>query len=248
MPAAIWGRARSTASATFLSSRLMTRAISSAESVSNSPAARFARSVPRSLMLMNVVYLDAVGINRLHPRIMKRRPDLFDSLRAPIGPCAVGQQRNRKLPVRVNPQGGSCVAQVAIGPWRKVFSGLRGRGRGVPAQGARSSCRKVLAPCKKFHSVGLEQRRPAVKQALGEGSDRFRRAETAGMTGHAAHDPGVFVVNLALDHAMAKPGVVLGGRKRLRSGLLRMKANGQTEWGTNFPFVEAVQRFVRDPF
>jgi len=81
---------------------------------------------------------------------------------------------------------------------------------------------------------------------LSKSGNRFRLAEAPGVAGHTVHQPGVFVVDLALNHAMAKAGIVLGGWTKL-PGLLRLKAHGQTERKADFSFVGAMQRLVRDP-
>src|SRR5215471_4265933 len=87
MARAICGSAFSTAPATVLSSLLMTRAISSADLVSSSVEATFACSVRRCLMLI----IDHWSlIDRFDDRVVERRPDLLDGLRAAVWPGAVG--------------------------------------------------------------------------------------------------------------------------------------------------------------
>src|SRR5258707_520052 len=133
---------------------------------------------------------------------------------------------------------------------RKIFTRLRGRGRRVPTQGARSPRRRALAPCKKLHSVWLEQRRAAAQHAFSKGCDRLGLGKAAGMTTYAAHHPGVFVVDLALHHAMAEGCVVFG---RWDPSLARLL--GQIEANEKRPSrvkdlmaEELIQRFVGNPF
>src|SRR5262249_16054384 len=94
---------------------------------------------------------------------------------------------------------------------RKVPARLRGRGRRIPAQCARGARRRRLALCKKLHSVCVEQRCAAVQHALGESGDRIRVRKTAGMPGYAAHNPGIFIVDLALHYAVPEGAVVFRG-------------------------------------
>ena len=54
------------------------------------------------------------GSYTLHDRVMDLRPHLLDRLIGAIRPGAIGQKRNRQLPIRINPERGSCVPEVAV--------------------------------------------------------------------------------------------------------------------------------------
>ena len=51
----------------------------------------------------------------------------------------------------------------------------------------------------------------AIQHHLRERGDVARRGEKARVAGDAAHGPGVFVMDFALDQALAVGGVVFGG-------------------------------------
>src|SRR5579864_1991402 len=68
--------------------------------------------------------------------IVKSGAKLFDRLVGAVGPGAVGEQRDRELAVRIDPEGRAGVAEVAIGLRPEVSSRLRRRRWGVPAERA----------------------------------------------------------------------------------------------------------------
>src|SRR5260221_1550889 len=89
---AIWGRACSTASATFLSSVLIRRAISSADKVSSAEEARLDCSVFSCRMVASeeLTTRQKPQSKRLDDCIVESGPDLFDGLRTTVRPGAVG--------------------------------------------------------------------------------------------------------------------------------------------------------------
>ena len=87
---------------------------------------------------------------------MKRRAHLFDGLVLAVGPGAVGQQSYRKLALGVDPQGCAGVTEMSEGTGREVFSGLRWRGRRVPAQRSGSAVGRGFPAGKEFDGFEAE--------------------------------------------------------------------------------------------
>src|SRR3954466_551913 len=140
IPLAICGRAFVTARGTFWSSRLMSRAIASALMVSSAAAARFRRSVP-SCWMRDFLF----AIECFDHRIVEAWPQFFDRLVLAVGPGAIGQQRNRELPLGIDPERCSRVAEVPIRARIKILAGLRRLGRCIPTQSPRRAGRRFFA-------------------------------------------------------------------------------------------------------
>ena len=64
-------------------------------------------------------------IQRFDYRIVEGGTNLFNGLIRAIGPGAVGEQRDGKLAVGVDPERGAGVTEMAEGAWAEIFSGLR---------------------------------------------------------------------------------------------------------------------------
>ncbi len=108
---AICGSARSTAAATFASSELMIRAISSADFVSRSADAGLGCSVASGIQLRARSLVHRAAPSASTDRIVKPRPYFPDRPIRGIRPGAVGQQRHRKLALGINPQRGAGEAE-----------------------------------------------------------------------------------------------------------------------------------------
>src|SRR3954469_16814897 len=124
IPLAICGSAFVTARGTFWSSRLMSRAISSALMVSSATAARLRRSVPSCWMEGFLFAIDSFDHG-----VVKQWPQFFDRLVLAVGPGAIGQQRNRELALGIDPQRSAGVAEMAVRARIKILARLRRLGR-----------------------------------------------------------------------------------------------------------------------
>src|SRR5215813_8180014 len=72
-------------------------------------------------------------------------------------------------------------------------------------------------------------------------------SKTPGMAGYAAHDEGVFIVDLSLDQTMAKRAVVFGGWNQKLPIQWRVKGQAwQVEPGKDLTPAEVIEGFVRD--
>ena len=76
---------------------------------------------------------ELIGRKRFHNCIMKLRADLLDRLMRAVGPSAVGEECDRKLTIGIDPERSAGVAEVAVGAWSEIFSGLRRGGGRIPA-------------------------------------------------------------------------------------------------------------------
>src|SRR5205823_13329080 len=106
------------------------------------------------------------SLERLHHGIVKCGPYLLDKLRTAIRPGAVGQQCDRELALRINPERGAGIAQMAKGADREVLAGLRRLRWSVPAQRIRCACGRTLTPGEKFHGLWLYQRTSTTQHAF----------------------------------------------------------------------------------
>src|SRR3954466_10756152 len=163
IPLAICGRAFVTARGTFWSSRLMSRAIARALMVSSAAAARFRRSVP-SCWKRDFLF----AIECFDHGIVEARPQFFDRLVLAVGPGAIGQQRNRELALRIDPQRCAGETQVPVRPGIKMLPGLRRLRWRIPTEGARSAGRRFFAPREELDGLPLEDRCAAAHQAMCE--------------------------------------------------------------------------------
>src|SRR5580700_2142197 len=89
-------------------------------------------------------------LQRFDDGVVHQRAYLLDGLRAAIGPGAVGEQRDTKLPIGIDPQRGAGVTEVSKGPRRKMCAGRRWRGWCVPTEGPRRADGCWLTPSKEF--------------------------------------------------------------------------------------------------
>src|SRR5579863_668083 len=213
------GKARRTAGATTASSALIRLAISSADLRSRSSAPGWDCSVrkPRRspaglcvLLFKNV--LSTSRVQGLKHCVVKSWPDLFDCLIRAIGPGPVRQQDYRKLPRGVDPQRGSCVAQVAEGLRRKIFPRLRGRGWSIPSQRARGASGRAFTPREESERFRAEDRRFTAQHGVRKASEILSSREDSCLWGHPAKHAGVLVLYLALDDALPERAIVLRGR------------------------------------
>src|SRR5207244_13508501 len=94
-------------------------------------AARLRRSV-LSFWMFDLFAVILVTINGFDHGVMEARPQFFDRLVLAVGPGAIGQQRNRELALRVDPQRSTGIAQMAVRAGIKVLTRLRRLGRRVP--------------------------------------------------------------------------------------------------------------------
>src|SRR5258708_7212491 len=88
--------------------------------------------------------------------VVEFRSDLLDRLISAVRPAAVRQQGDGELAVGIDPQRGARVAQVAERARTEMFSGLRGRGRSIPAEGAGCAGRGGFAAGKQRDGFGTE--------------------------------------------------------------------------------------------
>src|SRR5271165_5801985 len=148
---------------------------------------------------------------RLDDGVVYERANLLNGLRTAVGPGAIGEQGNAKLTVGIDPERCAGVTEVAEGARGEVEAGGRGMRGGVPSESAGSARRRILAAGEEGDGFGFQQVLAAAEKDFGEASDIRRRSEEAGVSGNAAHDVCVLIVDLALDDAMAKGTVVFGG-------------------------------------
>src|SRR5450631_1727288 len=125
----------------------------------------------------------------------------------------------------------------------------RGRlGRSVPSQSTGTPRRQPGASSKKL------DRRRGETLLLAEEAFRVKQGiesigEKAGMAAYAPHNKAILIMNLALDHAMAKGCGLLGRRNRRSPISRRPKAGaGHGQGSKKFPRAEAVQIFPSDDF
>src|SRR5882724_2715793 len=194
---AICGSAFRTARGTLWSSRLISRAMAIGAMVSSEAAERLRRSVPSLWMS------DLLAIDGFDHGIVKTRPQFFDRLVLAVRSGAIGQQRNREFALGIDPERCAGVTKVTVRSGIKILSGLRRlRGR-VPAQSARCPCRRFLPPRKKLNRLRFEQRRATTQQTMRKLGQVAGGREHSRVAGDAAHNEGVLIVDLALDHAIA---------------------------------------------
>ena len=136
--------------------------------------------------------------------------DLLDRLIRAVGPGAVRQKGNGELAVGVDPDTGAGVAEMSIGIGAKIFSGLRRLGGSVPAERAGSACWSGFAAGEEGDRFRAENRGSALEHGGRENRDVVRVGEQARVSGYTAQDRGVFVLNFALDYAIAE-GAAEGG-------------------------------------
>src|SRR5437868_14993291 len=96
-----------------------------------------------------------------------------------VRPSTVRQQGDRELAVRIEPQRGARVAEVAEGARTKIFSGLRGRGRSIPAEGAGGASRSGFAAGEEGDGFGAEDGLSSVEHDVGDTGKVFGCGEQA---------------------------------------------------------------------
>ena len=108
------------------------------------------------------------------------------------------------MAVGIDPQRCAGIAEVTEGARAEIFSGLRGGGWSVPAEGAGGAGRSGLAAGEECDRFGAENRASAVEHDVGETGEIFGGGEEAGVSGNAAEDVCVFVLDFALDEFLAE--------------------------------------------
>ena len=135
---------------------------------------------------------------------MKFWADWFDGLVRAVGPGAIGEKGDGELTVGVNPEGCSGIAEVAVGIGAEIFSGLRRGGGSVPAEGAGSGEGRGFAAGEECDGFGAKDGAATVEHGVSVGCEVLGSREEAGVSCEAAEDESVFVLDLALDDAVAE--------------------------------------------
>ena len=159
---------------------------------------------------MFAVNILSLADQRFDNGVVESWTDLLDGLIGAVGPGAVGQQRDRELAVGVDPEAGAGVSEMPVGIGAKIFSGLRRIGGSVPAERAGSACWNGFAAGKEGDRFRAENRGSALEHGGRENRDVVRVGKQARVSGYTAQDRGVFVLNFALDYAIAE-GAAEGG-------------------------------------
>src|ERR1700746_1852398 len=119
---------------------------------------------------------------------------------------AVGQEHHKKMAIRIDPNRCACKTGVAERTWPHKMAARTAFGRNRPPQGSRAP--GELLRFRKFRNCCAAQNSPmgvyaAVQQHLAERSQVRRRAEYAGMARNSTNGRRIFIVNFALNQAMA---------------------------------------------
>lgn len=172
--------------------------------------------------------------------------DLFDGLIGAVGPGAVGEQGDGELAFGIDPERSAGVAEVAVGGWAEIFSGLRWGGWSVPSESAGSAGGCGFAAGEEGDGLGAEDGTCA-EHGLGKSCDIFGGGEQAGVSSDTAEDESIFVLDFALDDAMAERAIVDGGRNfRAHLGGRVERRAGHGERAENFALAEGVEGFLCD--
>src|SRR6516162_7435526 len=117
----------------------------------------------------------------------------------------------------------------------------------VPSQSTGGASRQFFASSEKAYRVSFQNWHTAPQQAFGEAGDLGRRSEDACMPGDTGHNPGILVVDFALDDPLAKRQVAFRGRNTRSPLLRRIKARAFHPEGKKvFLFCVAFQRSPRE--
>ena len=157
-----------------------------------------------------------------------------------------------------------------------MSSGLRGRGGRVPTEGAGCAWRRGFAMGEEGDGFGAQDGASAVEHGVSEAGEVFGGGEKAGVSGDAAEDESVFVLDFALDDSLAKLAASIlaragrgwrqfagwcvratlrvlfcafvGGRRDLGTRLLWRIERGvrHGQRAEDFALAENIERFFRD--
>src|SRR5437588_7195694 len=100
---------------------------------------------------------------------------------------------------------------MAKGPRREVLAGLRGLRWSVPAKRIRCAGGRALSLGEEFQRLWLHQRASATQHAFGENRYIHGCGKAPGMSGNAAHDPGILIMDFTLRQTAAKAAVIHRG-------------------------------------
>ena len=114
-----------------------------------------------------------------------------------------------------------------------------------PGEGASISRADWLWGGKQSHRVPTEDWLTAAQHTFGEKGDIAGGGKQPGVRGDAAHHGSIFVVDLALDDAMAEIAIALGRWDQIAQ-LSRRAITGarHAEWAENFPTSKGVERLA----
>src|SRR5579863_9766277 len=93
---------------------------------------------------------------------------------------------------------------MSIGIGREIFSGLRGGGGSVPAEGAGRGTGRGFAAGEEGDGFGAEDGVASGEQGVGVFCQVWGGREESGVGSYAAEDAGVFVLDFALDYFLAE--------------------------------------------
>ena len=184
----------------------------------------------------------------LDDRVVERRAHLAYFFIRARGIHAIGEQKNEKAAVGVEPQrsaGESGVAEAMRGEIVARGGVFRGH---VPANRAGGIADGYARG--EFLDGGAREQAAvrvdsAVENHLREDGQIARGGKKSGVPGDAAHGPGILIVHFAPNEALAKLLVVLGGSDAAPQGLRRIeKRFGHRERLENVAGGESVERFA----
>src|SRR5437899_10758663 len=174
---------------------------------------------------------------------------LFDGLIGTVRPGAVGQQCDRELPLRVNPERSTRVAKMAEGTRTEMFAGLRrGRWR-IPPQRSRSAFRFGLTASEQSQCLWAKNWSAAVQHDVSEDSQIPCSSEQTRMSRDSAQHARVLVLHFAVNDPLAKSAIVHRGRNVGAPGSRRLECRMNHSEGTeNLALAEGFERFIGDAF
>ena len=131
-----------------------------------------------------------------------------------VGPSAIGKQHDGQLLLKVDPQGSSGITEMAGRAPAEKLAGRRRLGRCIPPQCPGTIRRQLGAAAEELDGFRCEKSLFAEKASSVK--KRIERiGEEAGMATDSTQHGAVFILDLALDNAVAEGEVLFGRRDEI---------------------------------
>src|SRR5262249_3161562 len=133
---------------------------------------------------------------------------------------------------------------MAVRGGRKILTGLRGLGGRIPTKSTRGARRVCFAARKPRDRFRMNDGSATRKHAVSESGYMARSGENTGVSTHSTETTSVFIVNLALNHAVTERFVIGGGRYICSDRDRRVKGGTHhPEWSKDLMLAKMIESF-----